>query len=193
MLATVRNRTDLHSVRRLSRRIHPFFNYRSFHVFQRHLPARHSPQHQMVLLRIAALLLQQTEPTGLGQVFHAPCNILLDRTVAVQPDIFFIHNYRRGIIGRDQVYGIPDLTMDIQSDTISSAECESRRKIYSWFGVPELWLVDSDRCMAETFLWSELGYVSTGVYGKFDRLSSSRFPELRLVLSEIFEGTPAFD
>ena len=188
MLATIRNRASIRSDHRLSRRVYPFFNHNSLLVLQKHLMARHSPQRQTIMLRIAACLLRQTERTGLGQVFHAPCNILLDRTVAVQPDIFFVHNYRQGIIGRDQVYGIPDLTVDIQSGDISYEECKIRRKIYLWFGVPEVWLIDSDRCMSETFLWSELGYISTGIYGKFDRLSSLCFPEIRLILSEIFEG-----
>jgi len=40
----------------------------------------------------------------------------------------------------------------------------------------------------EVLVWSEAGYVSAGVYGKSERLSSPLLPELELPLSEIFQS-----
>jgi hypothetical protein len=38
----------------------------------------------------------------------------------------------------------------------------------------------------EVLAWSEAGYVSFGLYGRSQRLSSPLLPELNLSLSEIF-------
>jgi Uma2 family endonuclease len=147
---------------------------------------RHSPQRQSLLLKIAARLLHQAELAGLGQVFHAPCNIRLGRNVAVQPDIFFVQDFRRGIIGEDQIYGIPDLAVELQTDASPSAEHIERRRIYLRFGVPELWLIDTSRHAVEAFLWSEIGYIPSGASQEPGCLRSALFPELHFSLAGLF-------
>jgi Uma2 family endonuclease len=63
---------------------------------------------------------------------------------------------------------------------------EVKRKIYAGFGAPEYWIVDPMADTVEVLVWSELGYVTAGVYGKSDRLSSPLLPSLNLPLSEVF-------
>lgn len=148
-------------------------------------PARPLRQ-QALTLKIAVRLYRRTEKLRLGRVFYAPCNILMDKGVVVQPDIFFVSDARCGIIGETMLYGAPDLAIEILSGPDRSLEYLSRKRLYSRFGVPELWTVDPKRRIAETFLWSELGYISTGVYGGTGKIRSVFSPELRLSLSGIF-------
>jgi len=150
---------------------------------------------ESVAERLAARLRRQAEQNGLGRVFCAPSDVLLDKGVVARPDVFFVRERRRGAVGgcrgKERLYGVPDLAIDIQPDVrpdpASLAERSLRRRLYSQFGVPELWTIDPDRRQGEVFLWSELGYVSVGVRHVSEQIRSIRFPGISLSLAGIFQ------
>jgi Uma2 family endonuclease len=143
--------------------------------------------HQLVSLRIAAALLWHAQHQRLGQVLHAPCDVVFSRECVMQPDIVFVREGRSGLIGKMSLRGAPDLIVEILSQNTREKDISTKRKIYSRFEVKEYWIVDPDSETVEVLLWSELGYVSSGVYGKPDCLSSPFLPKLRLPLKRIFE------
>jgi Uma2 family endonuclease len=145
-----------------------------------------STRHQTVVLKIAAALFQYAESRKLGQVLHAPCDVVLSGETVIQPDILYVERKRRGIIGANSLQGAPDLVIEVLSRNERETGHWLKRKIYARFEIPEYWAVDSDANTVETLLWSELGYVSSGRYTKFDRLSSPLLPNLNLSLSRIF-------
>jgi Uma2 family endonuclease len=151
-----------------------------------HSGIAYPPSHQAVTLKIAAALLRHVEENRSGRVFHAPCNVLLSRNTMVQPDILYVRNSRRGIIGRSRLYGAPDLVVEVLSQTRKATEYYFKKSLYSRFGVQELWAADPDRHTVETWIWSEAGFVSTGNYGKSDRLASFVLPDLDLPIASIF-------
>jgi Uma2 family endonuclease len=144
------------------------------------------PSHQAVALKIASALLRHVEENHSGRVFHAPCNVLLSRNTLVQPDILYVRNNRRGIIGRSRLYGAPDLVVEVLSQGSKTTEYYSKKSLYSRFGVQELWAADHIRQTVETWIWSEAGFISTGSYGKSDRLASFVLPDLDLPIASIF-------
>ncbi len=143
-------------------------------------------RHQAVALRIGAALLHHVEARKLGRVLPAPCDVVLAKKIVVQPDLLFIKRERRGLIGEKHLWGTPDLVIEILSHSAREKDLKAKR-LYAHFEIPEYWAVDSDTGTAETLVWSELGYLSVGSYGKFDRLSSPLLPHLNLCLSRIFE------
>jgi Uma2 family endonuclease len=151
-----------------------------------HYGASYPPNRQAAALKIAAALLYHAEATRSGRVFHAPCNVLLSRNIVVQPDILLVRNSRRGSVGKNGLYGAPDLVVEVLSQAKKSTEYYSRKSLYSHFGAQEFWEADPGRHMIETWIWSEAGFVSTGIYGESDRLASFVLPDLDLSIASIF-------
>ncbi|MDR1728929.1 MAG: Uma2 family endonuclease [Acidobacteriota bacterium] len=200
MLTTVVNRAGAAARRPCGQ---PFSNPQDSCASHRHPPARraphtlHPPRHSPVApqqdaaaARTVARIERRLERGGVGRVFRAPCDILFDKGVVVRPDVFFVHGRRRGAVGswrgRERLYGVPDLVIDLRPGAAPLADGDLRRRVYARFGVPELWWVDPGRRSVETFLWSEWGYVATGVRHETERVGLARCPELRLSLDGVF-------
>lgn len=144
------------------------------------------PLHQSIALKIAAALLRHAEDWELGRVLPAPCAIRLSRSVILQPDILFVRHQRRGIIGKSHLCGIPDLAVEVLSSTGAAGEYRYKKGLYSRFGIQELWMADPAQGTVEALLWSEIGYVLAGRFGRSDRFRSPTLPGFRLSLSEVF-------
>jgi len=142
-------------------------------------------KHQAVSLRIAAALLGHVDAGNLGQVFQAPYKVILSRENVIQPDILFIRQERRGMLGEMNLQGVPDLVVEVLSRNTRERDIRVKRKIYSGFEIPEYWIVDPALETVEVLLWSEMGYASAGVCRRPDRLFTPRMP-LGLQLSSVF-------
>jgi len=49
-----------------------------------------TPHHQRILKRLSRLLDEYISEHGIGEIFIAPCDVVLSEEDVVQPDIFFI-------------------------------------------------------------------------------------------------------
>ena len=143
-------------------------------------------RHQRVSRKLEVALIQHTEDKGLGEILHAPYDVIFSEENVVQPDILFVRKERAGIIGEMNLQGAPDLVIEILSAGTRSKDLDLKRKIYAGFGVQEYWIVDPELATVEVLVWSELGYITAGVCGKSDRLSSPLLPDLNVPLSEVF-------
>ena len=143
-------------------------------------------KHQRVSKRLETYLIRQVEERGLGEVLHAPCDVVFSEENVAQPDILFVRQERRGIIGEMNIPGAPDLVIEILSPGTRTKDLEIKRKIYAAFGVKEYWVVDPESATVEVLIWSEPGYVRAGVYDRSQRLSSPLLPELNLPLDQVF-------
>ena len=119
-------------------------------------------------------------------ILDAPCDVVCSEENVVQPDILFVRKERSSIIGEPNVRGAPDLVIEILSPATRTKDLEIKRKIYAGFGVQEYWVVDPEAATVEVLIWSEPGYVSAGIYGRSQRLSSPLMPDLDLRLDEVF-------
>jgi len=143
--------------------------------------------HQVISLRIASALLQYAEASGLGRVLPAPCKVILSEKIVMQPDVLFIRNGRRGLIGQRGLRGAPDLVVEVLSPATRQEDLKVKKRIYEQYAVQEYWLVDPDHARIETMIWSELGYISAVTADRSARLSSPLLPDLNLDLSSVFE------
>lgn len=179
------------------RRANVRFNYRDYLLLpedkryeildgELYVVAAPNIKHQRVSKKLEIALIRQVEEMGLGEILHAPCDVILSEENVVQPDILFIRKERLGIIGETNLAGAPDLVIEIVSAGTRGKDLEIKRKIYASFGVLEYWVVDPETATVEVLVWSEAGYVSSGLYSRSQRLASPLLPELNLSLSEIF-------
>jgi Uma2 family endonuclease len=143
-------------------------------------------RHQRVSRKLEVALIQHTEDKGLGEILDAPYDVIFSEENVVQPDILFVRKERAGIIGEMNLQGAPDLVIEILSAGTRSKDLDLKRKIYAGFGVQEYWIVDPELATVEVLVWSELGYITAGVCGRSDRLSSPLLPDLNVPLSEVF-------
>jgi len=143
-------------------------------------------KHQRVSLNLTLALHQHVRDKTLGEILEAPCDVVLSDENVVQPDILFVRKERAGIIGENNLQAAPDIMIEILSEGTRRKDLEVKRKIYAGFGAPEYWIVDPMADTVEVLVWSELGYIRAGFYGKSDRLSSPLLPELNLPLHKVF-------
>src|SRR6266508_297048 len=73
--------------------------------------------HQRISARLMFLLMRHIREHGSGEIFHAPCDLVLSETDVVQPDLLFISDERREIAGEKYVSAAPDLVIEILSES----------------------------------------------------------------------------
>ena len=83
--------------------------------------------------------------SGAGEVFPGPLNVQFDRNNLVLPDLFVVGSARSDVIHENGVMGAPDLCIEILSPGWRNYDFVKKNVLYSEFGVPEYWIVDSDR------------------------------------------------
>lgn len=105
-----------------------------------------SEAHQLVVLRLAALLDAYLGAHGVGRTLIAPADVRrADRERnSVQPDVFVV----RLVDGRRPAYpyGVHDLLLAVEVSSPSSAllDYQVKRDVYLADGVTEYWIVNPD-------------------------------------------------
>ncbi len=100
-------------------------------------------RHHRVTEALQSRLRQMLQAPGHGEVFYAPLLVEFPGTGdRVQPDIFFVSNERRGIVGEKQVTGAPDLVVEILSPSTAHRDRGIKLDLYARRGVREYWIVD---------------------------------------------------
>ncbi len=143
-------------------------------------------EQQAISLRIAAALLRHAEARNLGQVLHTPGGILLSKR-RIRPDVLFVARERRGVVGKAGLHAPPDLIVDILSLRRQESDFRVKKRLYAFFEIGEYWVADPDASRVEVMVWSELGYISVGRFGRRDRVSSPLLPDLHLPVAAVFE------
>jgi Uma2 family endonuclease len=141
------------------------------------------PYHQIVSGNLYSIIRSYVRAENLGEVFYAPCDVVLSDVDIVQPDIIFISKERDYLIGDKNIRGAPDLVIEIISQRSEYLDRKVKVELYEEYGVKEYWLVDPDRKEVEVLTLTREGYKSMGV---FNKSFSSPLLKLEVKLSEIF-------
>ena len=146
-------------------------------------------KHQRLQLRLGMRLAQFIEERGLGELFFAPCDVVLSNTDVVQPDLLFVSRERQYLLsGGDNVRGAPDLVVEILSPGTAERDRGYKRTLYARHGVKEYWLVDP---AAETVWIHTLRNGSPGLAhtsGREQTLPSPLLAGFELDLDAIFSS-----
>lgn len=99
--------------------------------------------HQSVVTRTVVLLDQHVRGQACGRVCVSPVDVVLDarKALVVQPDVVFVSNARAEIV-RDQIWGAPDLVVEVLSSATRRRDRTSKWRWYREYGVREYWLID---------------------------------------------------
>lgn len=92
-----------------------------------------------------------TEQHGLGTVLFAPVAVLLSEGDYLEPDLVFLRREHEHYRTRRAIEGPPDLVVEILSPTTARQDRGIKRERYARFGVPEYWIVDTDRLRVDVY------------------------------------------
>ncbi|HVE66308.1 MAG TPA: Uma2 family endonuclease [Thermoanaerobaculia bacterium] len=145
-----------------------------------------TPYHQTVAKRLGFLLDAYVQERKLGEVFIAPCDVVLSRFDVLQPDVFFISAARLSIIGEKYISDAPDLVVEVLSPSTADRDQVAKARQYAKFGVVEMWIVDPKARSAEIFRNSPEGFHREAVYAAADVLRSPALPGLEIALDRVF-------
>ena len=112
-------------------------------------PAPH-PHHQEIVLNFAHRLKDFAVKSTLGKVYVSPVDVVLTQKRVVQPDVLFISKARLGIV-KNYIDGVPDLAMEVISESSWQRDRIQKKALYEQCGLPEYWIIDPDSETIEVF------------------------------------------
>ncbi len=118
--------------------------------------------HQTLSRRIQFQLYSQIEQKGLGQVFDAPTDLQLSDHDIVQPDLIVVLRHVPNIITPKKIKGVPDLLVEILSESSANNDRVLKKELYRRSAVPEYWIVDPDDHSIMQFVLQGSEYVLIG-------------------------------
>ena len=142
--------------------------------------------HQHVVSKIETVIRDFVEKTNLGMVLIAPLDVVLDKSMVLQPDVLFVSRERYHIITASCLKGGPDLVVEVISPSSGVRDRIKKSKIYRRYGVKEYWLVDPGARTVEVLAEGERGWFVAGAYDEEEILTSPLLPGLQVKLKELF-------
>ena len=146
-----------------------------------------TPYHQVVLGDVIFPLDKLVRDGNLGTILPGPIGVRFTPDNVLIPDMIYVIQDRRHVIGPRVVDAPPDLIVEILSDETRERDLTVKRDLYARFGVQEYWIVDPEARGV-----SVLGLVGARfepIPFTEDRVIQSWIlPELRLTVEAVFEG-----
>ena len=123
-----------------------------------------------------------------GEVFIAPCDVLLSDTDIVQPDVLFVAAERARIVKERGIEGAPDLIAEVISEGNRRHDEVRKRKLYARHGVAEYWVVDPALETVKVYRHPEDGYerVAECTAEGEDTLTTPLLSDWQLSLADLF-------
>jgi Uma2 family endonuclease len=142
--------------------------------------------HQDAVLRLAHYLLMHVEFAHLGKVRVAPFDVVLSPKHIFQPDVLVVLNAHLDRIQEKKLVGAPDLAIEVASPGTSVMDRVTKSSIYAQTGVPEYWIVNTERRTIEVFVLEHDEYRSSGIFRGEQILPSRIVPDLPVAIERFF-------
>jgi len=131
--------------------------------------------HQEAALELAAQILLYCKQKKIGKIYIAPMDVYLDDENCYQPDIVFVSNENSVILQGKNIRGVPDMLIEILSESSEHTDRKIKFHNYEKFGVKEYFIVDPEDKeviaydLVDGFYkerYRKFGYVDSVVLGK---------------------------
>jgi Uma2 family endonuclease len=152
----------------------------------RQMPPAPSVLHQRVSGRIEKALRQWVEDRDLGEVLDSPIDVVLSEHNVVQPDILYVSRERLGIVKKANIWGAPDLVVEILSPSTAEWDQVMKRRVYGRYGVREFWVVDPEGRSIEVAANNGRELATVQVYSPGTTLVSPLLGSFELEIDGVF-------
>ena len=142
--------------------------------------------HQQILGKLWTSIYNHARANHRGEVFLAPCDVVLCEFTVVQPDLVFVASEHMAILTDANIQGPPDLVVEILSPSTGQRDLGIKRNLYAKYSVPEYWIVDPDAKTVEVLSLTETGYRTEVIVTRTGTLNSPLLTALDLALTDIF-------
>jgi Uma2 family endonuclease len=143
--------------------------------------------HQDVIGNLYFIIRGFLKKRPLGTVHLSPSDVELSDLNVYQPDLYFVSNARRNILGRQGVEGAPDLVVEILSPRTAKLDKGVKRGVYARTGVEELWIVDTELKEVHVSHFAKSPDKPVGIYKIKQTIQTPLLPGLKFSVKEIFE------
>ena len=145
-------------------------------------------RHQRISKRLLYLLEGYLRKHPIGEVFHAPFDVLLSEFDIVEPDLIYLSKARAHFLTEKNLQGPPDLVVEILLPGTRRRDEKLKRDLYDRVGVREYWLVDPGRNVVTVYRGGKSGFKTPRVYSASagDTLTTSLLPKLTISLQSLF-------
>lgn len=149
-------------------------------MFAPHLP------HQIFAGWLFIRLAIQIDALGIGNVFIAPVDVVIDGINTFQPDLLYVSNGRRHIFDGHGITGAPDVVVEVLSESTRRHDLNVKLPVYARNGVREMWTVDLEAETVSIYIGDGESLALERVYHAADTLVSDAMPGVAIDLSPIF-------
>jgi Uma2 family endonuclease len=142
------------------------------------------PQHQRVVVKLAALLLRYEEAHG-GRVYPAPLDVWFTDRDVVQPDVVFLTEEHLAKEEPKLIRSAPDLVVEVSSPSTRRLELTRKKDLYELHGVPEYWFVDLDAGRVEVYRLEDGRFGPPTIVSRNQELGSPLLPGLSVTVEDL--------
>ncbi|MDH5586776.1 MAG: Uma2 family endonuclease [Nitrospirota bacterium] len=145
-------------------------------------------RHQRLSLRLSTAIEVFLKDHPIGELFVAPCDVVLSNVDVVEPDLLFVASSHAAIITERNIQGPPDLVVEILSDSTRKTDEVIKRKLYERFGITEYWIIDPVLDSIKIYRKTENGYAPAQTLTQEDttHLTTPLLPGLQVPLADLF-------
>ncbi len=148
-----------------------------------------TPHHQRIAGEIYWQIKAHLKEVGGGDVFISPIDVYLSETNTYQPDVIFISEERRSIIGAVKIEGAPDLVVEVLSPSNAHYDLGKKQARYEQYGVREYWIVDPAERTLRILRLQDGQFKAARELRERGLIESTVLPELAVDIADIF-ATP---
>jgi Uma2 family endonuclease len=148
-----------------------------------------SERHQRIVLNLAYFIAAHLKQHPVGRLYTAPFDVMLSNLDVVQPDLVFISSTKVSIITAQNIQGVPNLLIEILSESTRRTDEIIKRKLYERYGVQEYWIVDPELEAVKVFRMTPQGYSRVAELSNeaSDTLGTPLLPDLSIPLIDLFK------
>ena len=150
-----------------------------------------SKKHMQLTSYLIRLLGDYTEALDLGEILADPFNMKLGGSLAGRaPDIAFVRTGRLALVRDQFLDGPADLVIEVISPGTERIDRGDKFAEYQAGGVPEYWILDPHREVAEFYVRNEHGLFHPGTVTVDGEFASTVVDGLRIRVEWLWSRTP---
>jgi len=141
-------------------------------------------RHQTILCNLFVSIRNHVLSNNIGKVILSPMDVRLYEGTIRQPDIVFMSNEHSDRI-TEKYWGVPDLVIEILSESTVKEDRATKFFEYSKAGIPEYWIVDPDEKTIEVYVLKKEAYMPFGKWTSGETAKSKLLSGFEVGVNEV--------